>query len=83
MGERLLVRSLMAEDHFRRVLVPGEHTGREGRYAWTVRVSRAGETWATGHPADTWGLYRVSYQVLGPHGAVRVQTWRLAREPVR
>lgn len=83
LDERLLARSLIADARFGRTLVPGDYAGRQGRYAWTIRIAPAAGSWARGHPSDLWRLYQVSTEVRGPRGAIRFDTIRLAREPSR
>lgn len=77
--QRLIARSLMADERFNRVLSPGDHAGRYGAYAWKVHIARAHQSWADGHPGDAWRLYQISYLVRGPHGTIRFDTVQLAQ----
>lgn len=76
--QRLIARSLMVDERLNRVLMPGDRGGRYGDYTWKMHVATARESWAQRHPGDPWRLYRISYLVQGPHGAIRFETWKLA-----
>jgi len=75
--QRIIARSLLADERNVTRPLPGVTTGRVGAYRWRITTAPALEAWAAGAPRDPWRLYEIQYVIEGPRGAMTFRSLKL------